>query len=243
MSHNASPSVFNCEAFRLRNLTEGPDILAFIDYLRDDLQVYLYEGFQFASHTAPEVQNGRHVFTSAEAAQGERLLSQARRLLGGQDSFDDAYNERDIFNTDRFSHRHITTVEQVCDLAQYIKYDLRYSPVASSLGHSSLDYSDLWAVRNTLCAAHRFTTIEVALLARLLSEAEAVCEGTEYDFQSIIDDVHYDALEMPGEIARVRRALRSGSLEQMMRELEEYDRMSERCNFNELQCRFGFEWK
>lgn len=239
MAQKRPQSIFNCPSFHLANLTEGTDILSYLDYLRDDLQVCFYDGFRFQHHTTASTQNGRHVFTDFEAAEGERLLTQAERLLGGRDALDEALNDCDIFNTPKFSRRHIVTLEEVCDLADYLNNVLRIASGQFPLGVSFRDYPNLYQERNVLFATHRLTMIEVALLARLLDEAQRVCEGTDFEFESIIDDANYAHNAMPGEIARVRAALRKGSLDDKRRVEAEYDKCCDRYyNVNDRKRRF-----
>lgn len=110
-------NIFRPPHFPRQDLRGPEDALAFIDYVRHDLCTVLYEGFDFQNLTEFGNEAGGHVYTPAEADDGNRLLEQAVSIFGGDEAFDDAVFDRDIFNTPKFSKRHLCSMYDVLDLA------------------------------------------------------------------------------------------------------------------------------
>lgn len=217
----ASPqSVFEPPAFNLTGIADAYDVLDFLTYLKEELQMELFPGFDFDYCTHPEAPNGTHVFTAEEAATGNRLLEQARGLIGSY-QLDEAFRDDDIFNTRKFSHRHLRTMEDVCDFVDYMRGELGEVKAPYRMGPGR---DLMMEYRKTMCTNHEFTELEVALLCRFSYEAWDICEAEDFDYFSVVSDCNDWAGFFKGEVARVREVLRTGDREEKARiEREHYE--------------------
>lgn len=206
----AAEDVFHCGAFALEELTDAFQVFDFLSYLKEDLQMSLFPGVDFAYCTLPEAQNGRHLFTTEEARTGNRLLVQAEGLIGAY-QLEEAFRDHDIFNCRKFAHRHLANMSEVCDLSDYLRRDLGIEQGIHMCGACGRD--ELWRYAKDMSPVHEFTALEVALMARLLREAWDICEANDFDYFWLMSDCNDDAGFLPGEVSRVRECLRTGDRE------------------------------
>lgn len=198
--------VFRCNGFKADFVEDAGQALALLDHLRFDLGVYCYEGLDFALHTTEATRNGRHLFTEAEAEWGNRLWREVAGVLGGLNEREDAVADRHIFNTSRFCHRHIETLSEVLDLAQYCRDDLREGATPNwRLGW--LDFDECLRLRCTLFATHQLTPYEAALFSRLSYEAFEVADLKGQSYLDIMQDCELLPPFREGVIARLRGCL------------------------------------
>lgn len=120
--------MFRPPHFPLSSLRGPEDALLFIDYVRHALGTVLYQGFDFRCQVDAGHVAGGHLYTLAEADEGNRLLEEAVGLFGGDEAFDDAVFDRDVFNTPKFAKRHLSGMGDVLDLAAYLRFELRFEP-------------------------------------------------------------------------------------------------------------------